>query len=98
MYSGDQFPIYGIREDWSESDVEILVQGYIDWAAPSLLTIPYLDGPSRARLESGLEKQACSIEYHWRLYPEILDESKVAAARVQARLQASERVVRSPDA
>lgn len=85
--SGNQFPIYGIREDWPEKDAETLLRGYIDWAAPSLLTIPYLNNPSRARLESGLEGQACSIEYHWRLYPEILDEKKVKTARVQARLQ-----------
>ena len=83
----DEFPIYGIREDWLDKDDQALVQRYIDWTAPSLLTLSYLDDSRRSRLESRLQKQARSIEYHWRLYPKILDERKLTAARVQAKLQ-----------
>lgn len=85
----ERFPVYGIREDGNGKDYEALVGRYIDWVSPALLTIPYLDEACRARLESSLDKQACSIEYHWRLYPAIMDENKITAARVQARLQAS---------
>ncbi|MCB1872686.1 MAG: hypothetical protein KDI49_11925, partial [Gammaproteobacteria bacterium] len=67
-----------------------LVQRYIDWIAPSLLTLPILTDSRRARLESRLGQQARSIEYHWRLYPKVLDENKITAARVQARLRLSQ--------
>jgi hypothetical protein len=87
------FPIYGIREDWSDEKVTALLQRYIDWTAPSLLTLPSLEDSRRARLESRLERQACSIEYHWRLYPKMPGANKITAARVQARL----RLVREPD-
>ena len=63
------------------------VQRYIDWAAPALLTLPYLNDSHRTRLESSLSDQAVSIEYHWRLYPKILDNKKLIAARVKAGLQ-----------
>lgn len=86
----EALPIYGIREDWSNEQNTALVERYIDWIAPSLLTLPYLGDQERGRLESRLQQQAISIEYHWRLYPKILDKEKIVAARVQARLQSDE--------
>jgi len=82
----NDFPIYGIREDWSDEKVTALMQRYIDWVAPSLLTLPSLEDSRRARLESRHGQQARSIEYHWRLYPKVLDAKMIAAARVQAKL------------
>lgn len=88
---GEQaFPVYGISEEWPDKAVAALVQRYIDWIAPSLLTLPSLQDFRRARLESKLEQQARSIEYHWRLYPKVLDANKITAARVQARLRLSQ--------
>ncbi|HXK57771.1 MAG TPA: hypothetical protein PLZ16_14110, partial [Gammaproteobacteria bacterium] len=66
------------------------VQRYIDWIAPSLLTLPSLQDSMRTRLESRLGQQARSVEYHWRLYPKVLDVGKITAARVQARLRLSQ--------
>lgn len=86
--AGDLFPADGIREEWNQENIAALASCYIDWISPSLLTIPYLSNASLARLESRLERQANS-EYHWRLYPKILDENKVRVARVWARLQES---------
>ena len=66
------------------------MQRYIDWAAPAFLTLPYLDDAQRTRLESSLSDQALSIEYHWRLYPKILDKNKLIEARVKAGPQAND--------
>jgi len=84
------FSPFGIREDWPDSEDQERVRRYIDWAAPAFLTLPYFNDAQRARLESSLCDQAVSIEYHWRLYPKVLDENKLTAARVQAELQSSE--------
>lgn len=84
------FPVFGIREDWPESAHQETVRRYIDWVAPALLTLPYLSDAERERLESRLPEQAISIEYHWRLYPKVLDMNKLTAARVQAELQSRE--------
>ncbi len=87
--AGD-FPTCGLREDWPDAQEMSLVSRYIEWIAPSLLTLPYLPGVQRAWLESSLMKQASSIEYHWRLYPEVLDRAKIQAARVASKIQGSE--------
>jgi hypothetical protein len=81
-------PVFGIREEWPDPEDRARVQRYIDWTAPALLTLPYLSDAERARLESRISGQAVSIEYHWRLYPKVLDVNKLTAARVQASLQA----------
>ena len=81
------FSAFGIREDWPDNQQQDCVRRYIDWAAPALLTLPYLSDAERDRLESCLSNQAVSIEYHWRLYPKAIDSNKITAARVQAELQ-----------
>ena len=83
----DGFSAFGIREDWPDAEDQKRVQRYIDWAAPALLTLPYLNDSQRTRLESSLSDQAVSIEYHWRLYPKVLDKDKLIATRVKAGLQ-----------
>ena len=87
LMQDDEFPAFGIREDWPDREDQQRVQRYIDWAAPAFLTLPYLNDSQRTRLESSLSDQAVSIEYHWRLYPKILDKNKLIAARVKAGLQ-----------
>ena len=87
--AGEEFPVFGIREDWDNQADQKRVASYIDWTSPSLLTLPYLNDERRSRLESRLAKQAMSVEYHWRLYPKILDAGELKAVRVQAKLQSS---------
>ena len=64
-----------------------LVKNYIAWVAPSLLSLQHLNKIERDRLERHLNVQAVSVEHHWHLYPETVDEKKLTAARVQCRLQ-----------
>jgi hypothetical protein len=90
LVEDDGFSAFGIREDWPDAEDQQRVQRYIDWAAPALLTLPYLNDAQRKRLESSLSDQAVSIEYHWRLYPKVLDKDKLIAARVKAGLQSND--------
>ena len=81
------FPPFLIAEECSNEEELSLVSEYIAWIAPSLLTLQSLSSTERDRLERSLNIQAVSVEHHWRLYPEINDEKKLKAARVQCRLQ-----------
>lgn len=83
----DEFPSFLICEDWPDEKDISLVNNYIAWVAPSLLSLQQLSKAERDRLESYLNVQAVSVEHHWHLYPETVDEKKLTAARVQCRLQ-----------
>ena len=87
--SASSFPGYLLTENWSDKDDEFLVKNFIEWIAPSLLTLQHLSTTERDYLESHLNVQAVSIEHHWHLYPETVDDKKLKAARVQCRLQKS---------
>lgn len=84
-----EFPAYLLSEEWPDEAHISLVRNYIAWIAPSLLTLQHLSRAERDRLESHLHVQAISVEHHWQLYPETIDEKKLKAARVQCRLQKS---------
>ena len=83
----NDFPPFLITEEWLNREDASLVNQYIAWIAPSLLTLQNLSCSERDRLESYLNVQAISVEYHWHLYPELVNEKKLKAARVQSRLQ-----------
>ena len=83
----DAFPSCLICENWPNDEDSSLVNNYIAWIAPSLLSLQHLSKTERDRLEGYLNVQAVSVEHHWHLYPETIDEKKLTAARVQCRLQ-----------
>lgn len=81
------FPTYLLTLEWQESWQVELVHEYIDWISPSLLTLQQLNQSERIQLECAMEIQARSIEYHWQLYPQVIDKGRLDAARVKSRLQ-----------
>ena len=85
----NDLPCFLLSESWSNDEALSLVNDYIAWIAPSLLSLQHLGEAERDRLESHLNVQAVSIEHHWHLYPDVVDEKKLKAARVQCRLQRS---------
>ena len=81
------FPAFLLTEDWPGAGQQKLASDYLEWISPSLLTLQQLGRRERERMEKCLNIQAVSIEHHWHLYPEIIDEHRLSAARVQYRLQ-----------
>ena len=88
-FSVDEFPSFLISDNWQDEGDSSMVNEYIEWIAPSLLTLQNISDVERIRLENSLNVQAVSVEHHWHLYPEMVDETKLTAARVQCRLQKS---------
>ena len=87
MITAASFPPFLLSDDWPETEQKNLVSSYFDWIAPSLLTLQHLSRSQRQRLEKSLTTQAVSVEHHPHLYPEIIEDKYLTAARVQCRLQ-----------
>ena len=83
----DLFPRFLVTQQWSDAEDARRVDEFIQWTAPALLTLQHLNDEERRMLEDKVIQQATSIEYHWHLYPDILDESKINSARVKSRLE-----------
>ena len=87
--SASRFPVLLLEEDWATDEEQRRASEYIRWISPSLLTLQHLDKATRTRVENNLNVQAGSIEHHWHLYPEIVDQKLIKAARVQSRIEQS---------
>ena len=83
----EQFPVLLLDENWTDEDEQRCARDYIRWISPSLLTLQHLDRATRERIENNLNVQAISIEHHWHLYPEVIDQKLLKAARVQSRIE-----------
>jgi hypothetical protein len=83
------FPKLPVRDHWPGEAEQALVDRWIRRAAPRLLCLPYLDDTTRARLEPLAREQAVDVDMLWRLYPRLLDDGFVKAARIEARLRIS---------
>jgi len=87
--SADLFPVLLLSENWANHEEQQRAHEYLRWISPSLLTLQHLDRGTRARIENNLNVQAISIEHHWHLYPEVIDQKLLKAARVQSRIEQS---------
>lgn len=84
--SGD-FPSLLLREDWQSEAEHELCQRYLMRKAPRLLMLHDLPADDRDRLEVAAKQQVFEVEEYFSLYPEIIDEKRMSAIRVEARLR-----------
>ena len=83
------FPELPVRDQWPSEAEQALMDRWIQRMAPRLLCLPYLDDATRARLEPLAREQAVDVDMLWRLYPRLMDNGFVKAARIEARLRTS---------
>ena len=81
------FPGSLVREDWQDQAEHDLCQRYIQRKAPRLLMLQGLTTPDRERLEIAAGRHAVEVEEYFPLYPEIVDQDRMSAIRVEARLR-----------
>ena len=67
-----------------------LIDDFLDWQAPWLLLLSTLDSDMRRHFEQAARKQALIVQQQYKLYPEIIDESAINTARVEAILRRNE--------
>lgn len=81
------FPRMFIEEHWENSTHAKLVHDFIDWMSPWLLLLDFLKDAQRASLEMAARKHALLVDKLYRLYPKIVEEKHINAARVEAVLR-----------
>jgi hypothetical protein len=67
-----------------------LVQEFLDWQSPWLLLLDTLSKEERGNFEIHARKQAMVVDQQYLLYPEVIDQSFIRAARVEAKLRRSQ--------
>lgn len=83
----DDFPPCLIREDWDDEERQQLCDRYIARLAPRLLMLQGLPQPVRQRLEQAARNHVFDVERFHPLYPEVVDEGLMTAARVEATIR-----------
>jgi hypothetical protein len=85
----DGFPQLPLTTEWDDGADAALARDYLEWCAPALLTLPGLCHETRQRLEQAARSQALRVDALYRLYPQIIDQGLIDAARVEAKLRRS---------
>ena len=81
------FPGMLVREDWQDQAQYDLCQRYLSRKAPRLLMLQGLSRDERERLEIAAKQHAIETEQYFPLYPEVNDQHRMSAIRVEARLR-----------
>lgn len=91
------FPALLVREDWQAASDHDLCQRYLQRKAPLLLMLQGLPRDDRERLELAAKRHAIEVDRYYPLYPEVNDERRMAAIRVEARLRRGSPQTTGPD-
>ena len=83
----DGFPSLLVKEDWSNEEDHDLCQRYLMRKAPRLLLLHGLPHADRERLEDAARAHVFEVEQYFTMYPEVNDERRMSAMRVEAQLR-----------
>jgi hypothetical protein len=90
VLEAEAFPPLFIATAGMDASHTRLVHDYHAWQAPWMLLLSQLDSATRSALEACAWRQADSVEKHCRLYPAVIDQPALQAARVEAALERSQ--------
>ncbi|ESQ16098.1 MAG: hypothetical protein N838_08125 [Thiohalocapsa sp. PB-PSB1] len=76
-----------LREDWPDAEQRQLCERYLHRLAPRLLMLADLSSADRQRLEVAACDHVFDVERFHAVYPEVLNDRLLTAARVEARLR-----------
>lgn len=93
----DCFPDYFLKQANHDTAHAFLIGEYLAWLAPCLLLLQNLTRDARQDFELKAQRNALAMEKQFRLYPCVLDEAGLAAARVEATLRARQAVAVKPE-
>ena len=97
MLDDEDFPEYFISTSHGHDYYTRLVNGFIEWQSPWLLLLDTLTSKQRRHFEQCARKQALVVDQQYLLYPEVIDESFIRTARVEARMRRAQKQDVNPD-
>lgn len=90
--TSDDFPPCLVRDEWDDPECQRLCDLYLQRLAPRLLMVDGLPRSVRQRLELAARNHVFDVEKFYPMYPEVVDDSVLNAARVEARLRRANEV------
>lgn len=83
----DDFPKHMLSTREHDAEHTEIINDYIDWLAPWLLLLPELTTAARQYFERRCRMRAMEVEKQYIMYPEIINDSMIRSARVEAALR-----------
>lgn len=83
----DDFPSCLIRDDWDDPESQRCCELYLQRLSPRLLMIDGLPRTVRQRLEHAAREHVFDVENFYPLYPDVVNDNLLNAARVEASLR-----------
>lgn len=87
----EDFPEYFISTRHENDYYTRLVHEFLEWQSPWLLLLDTLATDQRRYFEQYARRQALVVDRQYLLYPEIIDESFIRTARVEARMRRAQK-------
>ncbi|MDH5766760.1 MAG: hypothetical protein OEZ38_12160 [Gammaproteobacteria bacterium] len=81
------FPVFYIKDYGHDQPHEKLVNDFLAWQAPYFLLLHDLDDKTRSQLEHQAKQRALILDQLHHLYPAIINQDIINAARVEALLR-----------
>ena len=86
------FPKMLLQQQWLHPFEKTLVDTFIHWLSPYLLTLDLLTDSQRLTLEQAARQYALAVDKMYPLYPKVLDEQAINAARIEAVMRRSNQI------
>ena len=83
------FPKLLVQQQWQNKSNESLVNAFINWSSPYLLVLDFLRDAQREALELTAKNHALLVDKMFTLYPKIINQQAINAARVEAMMRRS---------
>lgn len=88
----ESFPELFIQTESHDLEHSQLIEEFLCWQAPWLLLLNNLDGQTRRHYEQLARQHALVVAKQYRLYPRIIEENQIKAARIEAKLRGSQAI------
>ncbi len=81
------FPRMFVEQQWEDVTMTALINDFFAWQSPWMLLMDFLKDAQREALELAAKKHALLVDKLHLLYPKIIDDKIIKAARVEAMLR-----------
>jgi hypothetical protein len=83
------FPKMLIQQQWQDETNKSVIDAFIHWLSPYLLVLDFLRDAQRETLELTAKNHALLVDKMYLLYPKVINQQAINAARVEAMMRKS---------